>query len=120
MFDFFDAGKRTEFGSKPESLFEVSADLTGSLGAKLQDIALLYDAYNALTMKGAHEPEDEMTLLADALEQSSFAEGRPIYVAGFTDFTSQQRLIVRSLMESSSDFVIGLSGTDSDSIGRKR
>jgi len=118
--NFLDAVKELKNSEvKPESLFEVSADLTGSLGAKLQDIALLYDAYNALTMKGAHEPEDEMTLLADALEQSSFAEGRPIYVAGFTDFTSQQQRIVRSLMESSSDFVIGLSGTDSDSIGRK-
>ncbi len=104
---------------EPQRLSDCSAKFTGSFSAKLRDISILYSTYNSLTSTGPGDPEDELSFLASVLETSSFADGRDIYISGFTDFTAQQLTVVRRLMESAGSMTVGLSNADSGSVQQK-
>ncbi len=82
----------------PEHLRETAA-LTEGLGEqKLQDLALIYDMYNALTSRGSADPRDQLTRLTEKLHTSAFGRGVDLYIDGFTDFTPQEALVIEALL----------------------
>ena len=83
----------------PQALMEAAQEQDDAEGDKLQDIALIYGAYEALTARQGADPRDRLTRLADALSHSGWARGRRIYLDGFTDFTPQERQVISVLLE---------------------
>lgn len=75
---------------------------------KLTDLALIYGAYDALTRRVAADPRDRLTRLAEALEKSGWAAGKEFYLAGFTDFTPQERRVLSALMEDAGEVTVAL------------
>lgn len=82
----------------PEHLRE-TASMTEGLGEqKLLDLALIYDMYNTLISRGAADPRDQLTRLAERLKTADFGWGADLYIDGFTDFTPQEELVIEALL----------------------
>ena len=81
------------------ALVEAGEDIGGSEGDKLRDIGLIYGAYEAMTEQLARDPRDSLTRLGQGLEESGWARGVDLYLWGFSDFTPQEREVLRVLMD---------------------
>ena len=80
----------------------------GALAQKLDELSMLFDAYNAICAQGKRDPRDQMTWLLEQLEDDDFAQQHRFYIDGFPDFTRQHMAILEHLIASSSDVVIGI------------
>jgi len=69
----------------------------GPLGAKLMDLALLREAMDALEARTGADPVSRLEVLAQQIPQCAALEGAAVYLDGFTDFTAQEREVIRSL-----------------------
>lgn len=93
---------------RPDDLRLASKNTEGSLAQKLEELALLFDAYESLCQRGKRDPRDQMTWLLEQLEDSDFASDHVFYLDGFTDFTGQQMAILRHLLTFSPQVVVAL------------
>lgn len=91
----------------PEILLTAAGE-GGALGRKLEDIALILGAYDAVVGAGRADPADRLTRLAEALPESSLGREGHIYIDGFTDFTAQEFEIIRLLMKKGADMTVCL------------
>ena len=81
---------------------------TGEEGDRLRDLGLILAAYEAVTARQASDPRDRLTRLAQALEQEACLAGQDIWLDGFTDFTPQERLVVRQLLTQGEQVTVAL------------
>lgn len=98
-----------------QDLMAASGQTTGSLAQKLEELALLMEAYDSLCSRGKRDPRDQMTWLLEQLEDSGFAQEHVFYIDGFPDFTRQNMAILAHLIQTSPDVTISLNcdGVDS-------
>jgi ATP-dependent helicase/nuclease subunit B len=92
----------------PRALEEAAGELDGLEGDKLQDLALLLGAYDALTAQGPLDPRDRLTRLAQKLTESRWAEGMDFYLDGFLDFTPQERGVIQALLKQAHSVTVTL------------
>lgn len=92
----------------PVDLLNASRQSEGALAQKLEELSLLYEAYDAIAQRGKRDPRDQMTWLLEQLEACDFALKRKFYIDGFPDFTRQHMAIIEHLITSSMDVVISL------------
>jgi len=71
-------------------------------------LSLIYGAYEALTARQGADPRDRLTRLAAVLERCAWAGGRELYVDGFTDFTPQERQVLRPLLRQAGCVTVAL------------
>lgn len=97
----------------PEDLRRLEAE--GTLGEKLSDLALVYEAFDAVAARSGLDPMDRLTLLAEMIGDSSYARAT-YYVDGFTDFTAQERKVLEALLHAGADVAVCLTapGLDED------
>lgn len=86
------------YGVSPAALTTAGEDMGGPSGARLRDVGMIYDAYEALTARLMADPRSRLDQLASRLHTSGWARGREIWVWGFTDFTPQQGGVLKVLM----------------------
>ena len=91
----------------PEQLGAFAAACSPTLAEKLGELTLIYEAYEAVLAQGRLDPTDRLTRLAGSIGHSAFARGR-FYLDGFTDFTYQEREIIRSLLLAGTDVTVCL------------
>lgn len=82
----------------PEQLLLAAAECGGGLGAKLEDMALILEAYDAAAANGHADPTDRLTVLAAQLAQSELDSHTRVYVDGFIDFTRQETEVLFALL----------------------
>ena len=92
----------------PEMLVRAGEEAGGPEGDKLRDLGLIFGEYNALTARTALDPRDRLTRAADALRACRWAEGMDFWLDGFTDFTPQQRELLRLLIAQASSMTVTL------------
>lgn len=92
----------------PADLQRASNETEGSFAQKLSELALLYEAYDALTARGKRDPRDQMTWLLEQLEICDFAENHVFYIDGFPDFTRQHMAILEHLIRVSPKVIISI------------
>ena len=75
----------------PEDI-EAVADKVSSnyLKLKLQDISLIYSAYNAILGNVFLDPVDDLARLNEKLLSYRYFEGKNVYIDSFKNFTGQQ------------------------------
>ena len=95
-------------GITPEHLWTAGEASGGAEGDKLTDLSLIYGAYEALTARQGADPRDRLTRLAAALEETRWAAGQDIYIDGFTDFTPQEREVIRRLLAQAHSVTVAL------------
>lgn len=80
----------------------------GSFAQKLEELALILEAYDSLCARGKRDPRDQMTWLLEQLEDCDFAEKHTFYIDGFPDFTRQHTAIIGHLIENAPNVVVSL------------
>ena len=96
MIDAVDEFKRCCITS--ETLMQTSRMLEGGFAQKLEELALLMEAYDALCSRGRRDPRDQMTWCLEQLEDSDYAQNHVFYIDGFPDFTRQHMAILEHLI----------------------
>lgn len=92
----------------PEELIKAAERTEGSLSGKLADLGLIFGAYDALRPKGVLDPKERLSLLAEDIEDTSFGDGKHIFIDGFLDFTRQELLVIDSLMKKGAELTVCL------------
>ncbi len=87
-------------------LMQASKKTEGSFAQKLEELALLLEAYDAICLQGKRDPRDQMSWLLEQLEDCDFAENRVFYIDGFPDFTRQHTEILNHLIANAPQVVI--------------
>ena len=108
-------GAVTEFKTAlaaPAQLLSAAEQLGGELGEKLRELALISEAYDAVSARGRADPFDRLTRLAQLLPQTSVGRGGHIYIDGFSDFTAQELAVVLALLRQGADLSVCLTLDD--------
>ena len=92
----------------PSDLYRASRESEGSFAQKLYELALLYEAYDALTSQGKRDPRDQMTWLLEQLEGCNFGQEHTFYIDGFPDFTRQHMAILEHIIQVSPKVTVSL------------
>lgn len=66
---------------------------------KIQDLSIIYDAFERYLHQGYIDSDDELTLLLTKIDESNIFEGAEIWIDEFTTFTPQQYNIIAKLMK---------------------
>lgn len=92
------------------SLLEISNAVEDPiLRAKMQDTALILEAYESLLQSAHSDPLDDLTRLAQRLTQcDSFFGGYTVMFDGFDGFTPQQMAIIEIILKQSENCYISL------------
>lgn len=91
-----------------EDLLSAAKQTEGSLAQKLEELALLLEAYDGLCRQGKRDPRDQMNWLLQQLEDSDFARDHVFYIDGFPDYTKQHLAILEHLVQYSPCVTVGL------------
>ena len=92
----------------PQNLLEASKMSEGSFAQKLEELSIIFEAYNGICSAGKKDPRDQMTWLLEQLETSDFASEHTVYIDGFPDFTRQHMAILEHMICNSPLVVIAL------------
>ena len=84
-------------GADGAALREASAAVDGALAAKLSDLAMIREALDALEERSGADPASRLEVLAGQIPRCAMLRGAGVYVDGFTDFTAQERAVLRAL-----------------------
>lgn len=106
LVDAVDEFKRCCIG--PEDLKAASSRTQGLFAQKLEELALLMDAYDSLCARGKRDPRDYLTWALEQLEQIDFAQKHVFYVDGFPDFTRQNMAILEHIIRVGGDLTVSL------------
>lgn len=82
----------------PAVLITAGQETPGVEGDKLRDLGLICGEYTALAANAALDPRDRLTRAAEKLDRCHWAAGKDLWLDGFTDFTPQQREVLRRLL----------------------
>ncbi len=93
---------------RSEDLKRAAAATQGVLAQKLEELALILDAYDGICMRGKRDPRDQMTLLLEQMEEVSFGAEETFYIDGFPDFSRQHLAILEHLIRVSPKVVVSL------------
>ena len=91
-----------------EDLKAASARTEGGFAQKLEELALLLEAYDGLCSRGKKDPRDQMTWLLEQLYDSDFARNHTFYIDGFPDFTRQHMAILEYLIQVSPEVTVSM------------
>lgn len=89
-------------------LMRASKQTQGSFAQKLEELALIYEAYDSICARGRRDPRDQMNWLLEMLEGSTFAQDHVFYLIDFPDFSRQNLQIVAHLIENSPNVTVYL------------
>ncbi len=89
----------------PDDLRKVK-NTTGLLLDKLQDLALIYEEFQAALGQGILDPDDELSILAEKIPFAPLIRGAHVWVDGFTGFTPQELEVLKMIFSKASEVVI--------------
>ena len=101
----------------PEQLLQAAEACQSGLKQKLQDLALILSAYEAVVANGHADPSDRLNLLARQIEEGAMGMADRVYVDGFLDFTVQEHRVLTAMLSRGVDLTVcltmdGPDGTD--------
>ena len=73
---------------------------------KLQDLALIYEEFQAVLGQHIGDPDDELSVLAEKIPYTSLFQGARVWVDGFTGFTPQELAVLKIIMSTAKEVVI--------------
>ncbi len=96
-------------GISPDMMRASAEKHGGSLGAKLSDLAFIYESF--LGELSAHEMTDSLSALAGAVEQArthGYFLGKSVFISAFTSFTSDEYKMCETALSQCSDMTVSL------------
>ncbi|MBQ7255677.1 MAG: PD-(D/E)XK nuclease family protein [Oscillospiraceae bacterium] len=101
------ADEFANYGVTAQMLTEASKRASGQFAQKLEELAILYESYRAVTAQ-AQDPVCRLQHLRDLLRDEDYAAGKSFYLCGFTDFTLLEQEIVQELILAADEVTIAL------------
>lgn len=99
MVQLLSALDELRFGcAAPDALRNAAETASAALSDKLRDLALLQESLDALAAQSGADPAERLDTLAAQLPDCTWLHGAKFYIDGFTDFTAQERRVIRSLL----------------------
>lgn len=86
-------------GVTVEQLLHAAENCEGELQKKLQDLALIAEAYDAILGNSYADPADRLSVLARQIAGSSLGEKNTVYIDGFLDFTNTELSVLYELLK---------------------
>lgn len=104
-------------GIGPERLAECSeaADTPELLAAKLNDLGMIYGAFEEWMRAGYLDDADRLKLLNDALERERYFAGAKVWFHGFRNFTQVEWALIRTIHTQSLETTFSLGMVDPES-----
>ena len=100
----------------PDDISNISSEIESNyLKAKLEDISLIYSAYNALLGNVFLDPTDDLTRLNEKLLDYRYFEGKNVYIDSFKNFTGQQYKILERIISQANNTYVSLASDNIDS-----
>lgn len=90
-------------------LYLAAQEIGGSLGGKLNDIALVMSTYDALLENKYIDSSDRLSKLYFELETLDYFKGKTVFFDSFSGFTGQQYKIIEKIFEQTKDVVFAFS-----------
>ena len=106
LVDAVDEFKRCCISSKDLSV--ASQNTEGAFAQKLEELALLLEAYDAICQQGKRDPRDQLTWGLEQLQDSDFAQSHVFYIDGFPDFTMQNLAVISHLIIHAPNVIISM------------
>ncbi len=92
---------------KPSDL-SVAEDEHGGLADKINDLGLIYGAYDAIMSGDLGDPADIMTRLFERVNETGYLKGRRIYIDGFVGFTPAEIRIIGRMAHDARELTVTL------------
>ena len=92
----------------PEQLLQAAKLCNTGLKKKLQDLALILSAYDAVVSNGHADPSDRLNLLARQIEEGALGPENRVYVDGFLDVTLQEHRVLTAMLARGVDVTVCL------------
>lgn len=109
-----------QFSITPKALDIASKklkDTHGDLSNKLHDISFIYGTFQSFLSKEYNDPSDELTRLADTLDNTGFFSDNKVYFDSFDGFTPQQLSVIRCIAKQAKNVTFSLCFDPSDNSG---
>lgn len=94
----------------PETLAAQAEDIPGAMGDKLRDLALIYADLTARLCRPEMDARDRLSKLADHLESSGYADGKDIYLDGFSYFNGLEQRVLSVFLRRAASVTVTLLG----------
>lgn len=94
-------GELKTAGADPETLRAAAADASEDLRDKLSDVALIFDAYQALIERGYCDPDDSLRRACRKLEGRGFFAEYSVFIDGFMAFMGAEWKLLGRILEGS-------------------
>ena len=78
----------------------------GLLSDKLQDLALIYEEFQATLGQEIRDPDDELSVLAEKISYAPLIQGAKVWVDGFTGFTPQELEVLKIILATAEEVII--------------
>lgn len=82
----------------PEDLMKIE-DSNSVLIQKLQELALIYDAFNQSLGHHVLDPDDELAIVAQKIPASTSLQKATIWIDGFKDFTPLELFVIEKILK---------------------
>lgn len=90
----------------PDMLITAAEQIGGGLGDKLNDMALIGEAYDAVISNSAADPMDRLSAVTESIYDARLGAGKKIYVDGFIDFTRQEQQALEALLATGAELTV--------------
>ncbi len=91
-----------------ESLLAAAEGARGTLRDKLTDLALIFEAFEAVKARSGADARDRLERLSQEIGQSTVGSRGRVYIDGFTDFTYEERRVIEALLRKGTDVTVSL------------
>lgn len=98
----------------PEILENAAQQAEGPLADKLRELALILEAYKAVTSSGSHDPVERTEMLAEKLEECDYARDKSFYIDCFSDFTKLELDVIEALIATSKSVTVAITWDNED------
>ncbi|MBR4869394.1 MAG: exodeoxyribonuclease V subunit gamma, partial [Oscillospiraceae bacterium] len=93
-----------------EALGREAESVEGAAGEKLRDIALIYGTYEGKLCSAVSDRRDRLTKLAENLPHSHYADGKDVYIDGFSYFNGLEEDVIAVLLRRARSVTVTLLG----------
>lgn len=102
------------YGVSSDDLQQASERTEGMLSKKLQELAIISDAYDAVTKNGLADPTERLKMLSYKLSECDWSKGKEFYIDCFTDFTKLESDVIDQLIAHGKNVTVCLTCDDDE------
>ena len=89
-------------------LNNASSHTEGIFAQKLEELAMILEAYDAICQQSKMDPRDQLIWGLEQLQESDFAQSHVFYIDGFPDFTMQNLAVISHLIAYAPHIIVSI------------